>query len=194
MRSLFDDTLAALTPALQRLGIKWYLFGAQAAFLYGVRRLTADIDVTVHLGDHTTQELVLGLKAAGFRLRVEDDDFIDRTRVLPLVHASTGTALDIVLAGPGLEELFLERAVTHDIGGVRIPVARAEDVVTMKILAGRPKDFDDVYAILKVGGSDLDLDLVRTTLTLLEQALDQSDLMPAFERVLDRAQGDAASH
>lgn len=99
MRSPFDDALAALASALQRLGAGWYLFGAQGALLYG----------------------------------------------------------------------------------------RAEDIITMKILAGRSKDLDDVYAILKARGDDLDLDLVRTTLTLLEQAIDQSDLMPAFERALNRS-------
>jgi hypothetical protein len=54
----------------------------------------------------------------------------------------SGMGVDLVLAGPGPEELFFERAEDRVIEGVRIRVASAEDVVTMKLLAGRPKDVD----------------------------------------------------
>jgi hypothetical protein len=39
---------------------------AQAAILYGVDRLTADVDVTVDPGPHPTARLVAGLGEAGF--------------------------------------------------------------------------------------------------------------------------------
>lgn len=187
MQSRFAELLAALAAALRKLGVGWYLFGAQAAILYGAERLTADVDVTIHLGDKSAGDLVTILERSGFRLRVEGDDFIERTRVVPVVHEPTGIALDAVLAGPGIEELFLQRAVLRNYGGVPIPVARAEDVIAMKVLAGRPKDIDDIVAILRARVGDLDLDLVRSTLSLLEQALDQSDLMPLFEQALERA-------
>lgn len=59
----------------------------------------------------------------------------------------------------------------------------------MKILAGRAKDLDDVHAMLKARQHALDFDLVYDTLSMLEQALDQSqsDLTPAFTRALERA-------
>jgi hypothetical protein len=136
VRSPFGEVLAALSGAFQALGARFYLFGAQAALLYGSARLTADVDVTVELLDENPAALVSALSSAGFQMRVESTDFVQRTRVLPVVHTSTGIAADIVLAGPGLEELFLERAEVHDVGGVRIPVACAEDIVAMKLLAG----------------------------------------------------------
>jgi hypothetical protein len=123
------------------------LFGAQAALLYGAARLTADADVTVDLGTRPTRELVDLLAASGFDLRVPDaDDFVARTRVVPLVHRGTGMPIDVVLAGPGMEDLFLARARPHTVDDVTVPVASAEDVIVMKILAGRAKDHDDVEA------------------------------------------------
>lgn len=187
MHSRFAELLAALAPVLQQLGVGWYLFGAQAAILYGAERLTADVDVTVQLEGRSTKELIHALTGAGFRMRVEGDDFVERTRVIPVVHTPTGIALDLVLAGPGIEELFLQRAELRDYRGVQVPVACAEDIIVMKILAGRPKDFEDVVAVLRARAGDLNIDLVRSTLSLLEQALDQSDLMPEFERALGRA-------
>jgi Nucleotidyl transferase AbiEii toxin, Type IV TA system len=184
------ELLAELRQALARLGVRWYLFGAQAAILYGVDRLTADVDVTVDPGPHPTARLVAGLGGAGFELRVADvGGFVDATRILPLVHRGTRIPVDVVLAGPGLEELFFARAEERDIGGVRVPVASAEDLVTMKVLAGRPRDLDDMVSMLRTRGDTLDLDRVRTTLGLLEKALERRDLLPELERAIKRARG-----
>jgi len=182
------DLLADLHRALSALGLRWYLFGAQAAILHGVARLTADVDVTVEAGTVPNAVLVDQLAAAGFDLRVPDaEGFVERTRVLPLVHRRSRLPLDVVLAGPGLEELFLARVEERRIGDLRVPVACAEDLVAMKILAGRFKDFDDVAAILRVRSPDAER--VRSTLRLLEQALDRRDLLPEFERLLEQSGG-----
>jgi hypothetical protein len=189
VRSPFADVLAALAGAFERAYAPWYLFGAQAAIVHGAARVTADVDVTVHLGAVPPEGLVRALLDAGFTLRVPDPEFVTRTRVLPVTHAASGIPADIVLAGPGIEELFLARAKVLDVDGVRVPVACAEDVVVMKLLAGRAKDLDDVVAILAAHPEDLDLDLVRSTVRLLEEALSQSDLSRALDQALGSARG-----
>lgn len=89
----------------------------------------------------TPWSLVDALAQAGFTSRVDEPaTFVARTRVLPVVHAASGMPVDVVLAGPGLEELFLQRLRFEILEGVRVPVASTEDVVVMKVLAGRPKD------------------------------------------------------
>lgn len=184
MRSPLAEALAALAGALRRLDARWYLFGAQAALLYGSARLTADLDVTVHFGTRETADLVRALEKAGFRLRVRDvDRFVATTRVLPMLHGRSGMPVDVVLAGPGLEQLFLKRRRRRMIDGVAVSVASAEDIVVMKVLAGRGKDEDDVAAIL-AARPKLDLAQVRRTLEALERALDQTDLRPRFEQLL----------
>jgi hypothetical protein len=89
----------------------WYIFGAQAVQIWGKPRLTAYVDVTARLGkaDHTA--FVSRMRRSGFDLRVRDiDGFVRRTRVLPFVHRGSDIPVDGVLAGPGLEDEFLERA------------------------------------------------------------------------------------
>lgn len=61
--------LAELLAELQSvpfaaLGVRWFLFGAQAAILYGVARLSADVDVTVDPGDKSNRDVVDALAAA----------------------------------------------------------------------------------------------------------------------------------
>ncbi len=179
------DLLAALQGAFAALGVRWFLFGAQAAVLYGVVRLTADVDVTVDLGKRSATELVACLAAAGFELRVPDAVGVaEATHVLPFVHRASRMPLDVVLAGPGLEEQFFAGAQERLVGDVRVPVVCAEDLVAMKVLAGRPRDLDDVAAIARVRRDDLDLDKIQVTLRLLERALDRGDLVNELERVV----------
>jgi hypothetical protein len=149
MASPFAELLGALARVFQRLALRWYLFGAQAAIVHGAVRLTGDVDATVELGGLTIAALIAALEKEGFRPRVpEVKGFVERTRVVPLEHVGSEMPLDLVVAGPGLEELFLARAREHVVEGIAIPVACAEDMVVMKILAGRPKDIEDAVAIL----------------------------------------------
>src|SRR6185436_5227900 len=181
MRSPVVDLLADLATALEGSGIPWFLFGAQAAILHGAARLTADVDVTVRLPDRvSTEDLARTLEGRRFLARVSDPAFVRRTRVMPFVHAPTGLPLDVVLAGPGLEDTFLERAGIREIDGVSIRLASAEDLLVMKMLAGRAKDVDDVAAILRANRDRIDRAYVERTFAALEDALGQSDLLPAW--------------
>ncbi len=186
------DLLVALAAVLSRLGIPWYAFGAQAVLVWGRPRLTADVDVTVRLESDDWQPLARALEAAGFQLRgAASDEFVRRTRVLPFVYSANGLPLDLVLGGPGLEELFLERAIPVEMGSVTVPIMCPEDVIATKILAGRTKDLDDVRGILTRRLGDLDVGLIRSTLGMLEDALSRSDLLPLLDEELGRLRQNA---
>ncbi len=58
----------------------------------------------------------------------------------------------------------------------------------MKILAGRDKDKQDICAVLRAGRGTLDLEAVRATIIMLEEALGQSDLMPLFDDLVQATQ------
>ena len=179
------ELLRALGPVLAAYG-RWYLFGAQAVTLFGVPRLSADVDVTLKLSSDSPDELLAAMRAAGFTLRIDDPEFVRRTRVLPFLHEATGMPLDIVLAGSGLEDEFLDRARVVDLGGVEVPVISPEDLVIAKVLAGRPKDTEDVRGVLRAQGPGLDAARIERILGLLEEALGQGDLLPAWRALRDR--------
>ena len=179
------EVLRDLLGVLPRFG-DWYLFGAQAVIAYGVPRLSADVDVTLRVVPDLTDRLVGDMQAAGFESRVTDADFVRRTRVLPFVHTATGMPLDVVLAGPGLEDEFLARARALDIGGLRVPTLEPSDLIIAKILAGRPKDVDDARGLLKARGKDIDQARIASVLRLLEEALGQGDLLPAWNAIRSR--------
>lgn len=182
------DALGALARAFGELGLAWYVFGAQAAIVYGSARATKDIDVTVAADAVPVGTLLATLASHGLATRTPDPEALARTaRVIPVVHAASGTPIDLVLAGPGLEPLFLSRAQPREIAGVRVPVAAPDDVIAMKILAGRPHDREDVLAILRALRDTGAIDRARETLAMLEEALGQSDLVPLLDELVTRA-------
>jgi predicted nucleotidyltransferase len=109
---------------------------------------------------------------------------------MPFVHVATGMPLDVVLAGSGLEEEFLFRAESTDIGGTSVPLIELSDLIVAKVLAGRPKDIGDASGLWRLHSNRIDRGRVRSTLQLLEEALGQSDLVPAFERLARDGPGD----
>ncbi len=178
------DALRDLRAVLDEEDIRWYVFGAQAVVLYGQPRLTADLDVTLEATLERALALVPALEQRGFETRAPDpEELLRRARVLPIAHRASGLAVDLVVAGPGLEEEFLAHRRFVDVGGVEVPVISPEDLVVTKVLAGRPKDLEDVRGVLREQGRALDLDRSRRFLRRLEQALERSDLVSVLDRM-----------
>ena len=177
------DAAAALVVVFERGGVRWYVFGAQAVVLHGVARTTQDIDVTVLVPAAGATVLAQDLAAGGFVHRFPDRsaELIAIAAVIPMTHATSGVDVDIVLAGSGLEELACSAAESRLLDGVRVPVVTVSHLAVMKVLAGRPKDLEDVRGLLAAGG--VDRAEVLDLLGQLEEALGQSDLVPLFEEL-----------
>lgn len=179
--------LSDFASVMRQWGRRWYLFGAQAVVFWGQVRNTEDIDVTAEVDIDEAPELVEAMKAAGFEPRiVEWHQLARESRTLLFTHVQADAPLDVVLAGPGLEEDFLDRAVERDLLDYKLPVISAEDLVASKIVAGRAKDLEDAYSILRKQEDHLNLDRVRSTLSWLQTMLRREDLEPALDDLLDR--------
>jgi hypothetical protein len=182
------ELLAALGGAMRAHGWRWYVFGAQAVAAYGRPRLTADVDVTVEPTGAGAGEVIRALDAYGFAPRfVLSAEHLTMARILPMVHVPSGFPLDLVLASPGLDEEFLARARWLDLGGVEAPVVSVEDLVVMKVLAGRRKDLEDVRGVLAVQEDRVDLARVRDLLGALEAATGRRKLLARLERLVRAA-------
>ena len=191
LAELFDDLNAVFDVTNSR----WYLFGAQAAIIHGASRLTADVDITVMLGDSPVETLVNTLTQKGFDLRISKViEFVAQTKILPVMHIKSGIPVDIVLGGPGLEEEFAKRAHQYDFDGIKIPVASKEDIIAMKILSGREKDLDDALAIIASQTEQLDIDHIKSILKILEDALDRNDLQSILDDLIHRVHDQSSSY
>jgi hypothetical protein len=181
------EVLADLARTFRGLRIRWYVFGAQALVLRGYPRATADLDVTVLLGALPTSRLVTALRKRGFSPAFRDRAFVAATRVLPVIHRATGFPVDIVLGGPGLEELFASAAENVRIGRLQVPVPTGTHLVVMKVLAGRPKDIEDAVALLATQASRIDAEELDELTKALAAALAEDDILVHLREARRRA-------
>ncbi len=177
--------LEDLARVFDELSVAWFLFGAQAAATYGSTRVTTDVDVTVDLGAVAPADLLDRLASAGFTSRVSDPlELLELSFVVPLRHQVTGMDLDLVVAGSGLERGALERSRRIRFGTIDVPVIAPEDLIVMKVLAGRPRDLEDCSALIRSLGETLNGDQVRDLLGELEEALAVDGLLLQFEELV----------
>ena len=181
------EALAAFGGAMEQRGWRWYVFGAQAVLVHGRPRLTADVDVVVELRGTGAKGLAEALGPHGFDLRFPlSDEHLRDAHVLPMVHAPTAMPVDVVIAVPGLDEELLDRARPADMGGVMAPVISAEDLVALKVLAGRRKDLEDVRGVLVAQHSRVDLTRTRDLVAAFEAATGDR-LLARLERLVRAA-------
>lgn len=179
------EVLRAIARLAEKIGARWYLFGAHAVAIWGRPRMTADVDVTVEVDPSKVTALLRAAREVGLVPRERDVELIAReSRVVPLQYGTPAIPVDLVLSGPGLEETFHERAIRERVGRVIVPVISPEDLVIAKLIAGRARDKEDVRGILAERSAELDLEYIRETLRVVEEALGRSDLLTSLDRLL----------
>lgn len=176
------ERLLALHAALRPQKIRWYVFGAQAVIAAGAVRQTADLDITTD--DVPAPRLLEVLRKAGLTLRDDIEgveELVEHHRILPMVHAPSGYQVDVVRAGPGLEQDMFERSIRRRVGRVQIPFVETNDLLVQKTLAGRDKDLEDVRALLRSASKEIDPSIVRRRLRELGALIDDSTLVGLFD-------------
>lgn len=131
--------------------------GGQAVLLHGAPRLTQDIDVTLALGPDDMATIAAVCDALALESLVEDlASFARETFVCPLRDRATAIRVDLILSNTAYERTAIARAVEVDIGGEPAPFASAEDLILLKLFAGRARDLEDARSVVARQGARLD--------------------------------------
>jgi hypothetical protein len=182
--------MGALADLARRLGARWYVFGAQAAVVWGRPRMTADVDATIELETSDLGELLDAASRTGLEPREEHAEQIALdTRVVPLVLAKRSLPVDLIIAGSGLEVRFLDRARMVAFGVRKFPLISPEDLVLTKLIAGRPRDLEDVRGILTEQGKKLDFPYIEASLDEIEEVLERGTLSATLRQLRREAEG-----
>jgi predicted nucleotidyltransferase len=179
---MFGKLIAALARTLEKTGIPYMIIGGQAVLIHGEPRFTRDIDVTLGVGPDSLQDLISAIKPLGWvALPQEPETFVAQTMVLPCEDTGTGIRIDFIFGLTAYEQESIQRAKPVQIEGAAVLFAGAEDLIIHKMIAGRPRDLEDVAGIVAKNPS-MDLNRIRTTLKDFEEALEQP-LLAEFERI-----------
>lgn len=148
-----EAAVKELASFLEGERIPYMVIGAVAGLVWGLRRGTFDVDVTVWAGER--EQDIVGLLCARFPSRVpEPAPFVSETGVLPVtVH---GTDADVVFGRLPYEEGAIRRARPIPLGDGTVRVCSPEDLIVHKIISERPRDWEDVQELAKAMSGKLD--------------------------------------
>lgn len=149
--------LARIARTLDKHAIPYMIIGGQAVLIYGEPRLTRDIDITLGLGPDRLDDLVNVVSELGLRPLVDPETFTRQTLVLPCEENDTLQRVDFILSLSDYERAALQRTRTVTIVNTPVRIASPEDVIIHKMVAGRPRDLEDVASIVaKIPALDAD--------------------------------------
>jgi hypothetical protein len=164
-------TLRAIVRALDALDAPYAVVGGIALMAWVPPRATTDVDVVVAVTDADAPHLarLLARKLDGVAsakpIRFKDGTSVQRI-LLPRPEGEV--LLDLLLAAEGyLAQVLARRVRAPHLAGA-VPVATAEDLLLMKLIAWRPKDIGDAHQLAAV--KDLDWTYVRANARRLRVA------------------------
>jgi len=160
------------------------IIGGVAVSALGRPRLTQDVDALVSLPESKWAESLTSAAAYGLQPRIEDAlDFARRSRVLLLRHSLSGIDIDVTFAALPFELAAISRRARLELGGVRVPLPRVEDLLVMKAIAHRPKDIEDLRGLLAAHPA-ADVEAAREWIREFAAAMNMPDLLRDFDALL----------
>ena len=138
---------------LDRIGVRYALVGGLAVSAWAVPRATRDADLWVEL-ELKRFELEAALSESGFEVPAMTEE-LEQFGVFRSKHLATGVFVDMFNAVGPLGEAILSRRKAGQLGGQIIWLASPEDVAVLKAFSDRPRDVDDLVALLRITSLDL---------------------------------------
>ncbi len=181
---MFKPLLKSLAAALAARDIPYMVMGGQAVLLYGEPRMTRDIDITVGVGVERQGEVRRLVADLGLT-PLADEAFTLRSMVLPSEEAASGIRVDFVFSWSAYEQEAIERGRQVDLEGTAVRFTSPEDLILQKVIAGRPRDEEDVKGVF-AKNPGLDVDYVRRWLKEFSASL-KEPYVDRFESWLKHA-------
>jgi hypothetical protein len=166
---MLESLLERVACALKAANIPYMIIGGQAVLLYGEPRLTKDIDITLGVGLDRLSDVLNAVREMELTVLVDPESFTRQTMVLPCLDPGTGFRVDLILSFSPFEQLAISRARAVAIGTTTVYFSSLEDLLIHKLVAGRPRDIEDVKVIL-LKNQCADLSYIRHWLAELESA------------------------
>jgi hypothetical protein len=146
---VFERLLKRIAGQLKKASIPYMVIGGQAVLLYGEPRLTRDIDITLGIGVNGLEKVKRVIQAVALIILIKKEkDFVERTMALSTLDKKSGIRVDSIFSFSSYERQAIERGKNIQLGRVLVRFASLEDVIIHKVIAGRPRDIEDVESML----------------------------------------------
>ena len=176
--------IRALQSSMEAINCRGYFIGGVAASMLGRPRLTRDVDAVILIDDTEVEYFLNSTKKQGINPRIDDIlSFSQRSNVLLLVHNATNINIDVSIGLLPFEYETFHRSKFLKFSGVSLRVPTPEDLIIMKTVAGRPRDFEDIRGII-VAHPDLDKTRIENWVRQFANTLDSPEMWKDLEKIL----------
>ncbi len=170
---MFEELLEKLGNILEAEKVPYMIVGGQAVLIHGEPRLTRDVDVVVGLKASEWEKIESLAGSLGFAPLIEDvTEFVKKTSVLPVHNKETGLRIDFMFAVSEYVHKALARVRVLEIGPAKVRFASLEDILILKVIAGRPRDMEDALTIL-IKNPQTNLEYIRKWLDEFDRSLEE---------------------
>jgi hypothetical protein len=142
------QALFRVADLLEADGVVYMIVGALAVAMWGRPRATADIDITLRGDTGRLEALTARAEREGFRVDHEWLEWQPLLRDRQRRLSASGTIVDLMRPRDAHDEAALDRRRHLAVEERRLPFVAPDDLVLMKLKAGRPRDFDDAATVV----------------------------------------------
>jgi len=183
-----EDLIHLFIVPLNKMSINYMITGAVAASVYGVPRLTEDIDLVVELKASDTDKLAGAYPQPDYYLPPKEvivNEISRKTRgYFNIIHISSGLKADLYLLGRDpLHQWGMAQGREIQYGDITCRIAPPEYVILRKLQfyqeGKSEKHLEDVRSMLDISGHDIDNNW-------LKQKVKEFGLVAAWKEVHNR--------
>ena len=153
MKSI-EQVLFELVDVCNQLAIPYAVMGGIAVRIHGIPRPTYDVDLAITAKADRLERLFDEAERVGYTIPATyRGGWVDRVADMPLVKLRTyveegkGIDVDLFITESAFQESLMARRMKCDILDRHIDVVSPEDLVLLKLLAGRPRDLGDIQDV-----------------------------------------------
>lgn len=150
--------LQDIFSALNAASIEYIVAGGIAVNLHGVERLTADVDLVLHLERENIIQFDKIMRQLGLRTKIPvtaeqfadehmRQQWIDEKNMVVFSYVNPNNPMelvDIFVQHPLPYDQLAKNCVRKEAFGTTIPIIGLDDLIILKRQAGRPKDMYDL--------------------------------------------------
>jgi predicted nucleotidyltransferase len=157
MKPLYD-ALREIVESFDRLKLDYAIMGGIAVRVHGIARPTQDLDLMVALSPDHVATLFDVIEELGYTVPEHyRSGSVDRVAGMPIVKmrrclVEHGLDVDVFLVDSAFQEEVLRRARFVQLDGFNARVISPEDLILLKLIAGRHRDLGDVLDVLFMQG------------------------------------------
>jgi len=157
------DYLGIIT-AFNKEKIKYIIVGGVAVNLYGIPRMTYDLDLILDLEDANLTKFLKLLKKWGFKPKLPMDimDFANKEKrnawikdknikAFNLINSDWAMSeIDVIINTPVNYEKGIKNVNYIPLGNISVPIISMEDLIIMKQRSSRHQDKTDIKYLLEI--------------------------------------------